>query len=142
MGYAAETLAEQATKLLSTCFACEIANILWGLSNIGFDQKEPVITISRRMLDSDVSASPKEAACVLYALATMGVTEDEIFSNLTSSMISQMDQVSAQALANTLYAYKTANKRPPRTLLDAWVTERLGIVGIQPVSFPMELNKT
>lgn len=129
--YAAETLAQQATKLLSTCFACEIANILWGLSNIGFDQKEPIITISRRMLDSDVSASPKEAACVLYALATMGVTEDEIFSNLTSSMIGQMDQVSAQALANTLYAYKTANKRPPRTLLDAWVTERLGIIGIQ-----------
>ena len=43
-------------------------------------------------------------------------------------MIEDIQDVNAQSIANTLWAFKAVRMRPPRELLDTWAIARLGIV--------------
>jgi hypothetical protein len=125
-------LASRVQKVLPDCFACETSNIIWGLSKTGFDDKDIMVGISRRMLDADVHASPEEAACVLYALGNAGIREDDVFEHLTDSMMSQVECVGAQAMANALWAHNVVGKLPPPALLQSWASDKLGLTGFLP----------
>lgn len=81
------------------------------------------------MLLYDVEALPEEAACVLYALANAEIREDEVFDHLTELLISQTQDVSAQAIANALWAHNVVGKLPPSELLQSWAFDKIGLVG-------------
>lgn len=130
-----QAFASRAKGVLADCQACETSNILWGLSKAGYNNEADMITISRSMLRSDVEALPQEAACVLYALANAEIREDEVFDHLTEVLISQTQDVSAQAIANALWAHNVVGKLPPSKLLQSWAFDKIGLVG-----FPEELD--
>ena len=139
---ATKVFATRAKAILSTCFACEASNIVWGLSKVGFDDADVMVSISRRMLDADIRASPEEAACVLYALGNAGIREDEVFEHLTDLMMTQVESVGAQAMANALWAHNVVGKLPPPALLQSWASDKLGLVGFLPLHPDYEWDST
>ena len=130
--------ATQANHVLQDCFACETSNIIWGLSKTRYDDEDVMISISRRMLDTDIHASPTEAACVLYALGNAGIREDEVFEHLTEIMMSQLEHVGAQAMSNVLWAHNMVGKLPPPKLLQSWASDKLGLTGFLPFNPDVE----
>ena len=50
-------------------------------------------------------------------------------------MIERIDEASAQAVANTLWAYRAVRMTPPKELSASWASEKLGIVSIDPECF-------
>ncbi|KAI2506771.1 hypothetical protein MHU86_7666 [Fragilaria crotonensis] len=139
---ATKAFATRAKVILPSCFACEASNIVWGLSKVGFDDDDVMVSISRRMLDADIHASPEEAACVLYALGNAGIREDEVFEHLTEIMMTQVESVGAQAMANALWAHNVVGKLPPPALLQSWASDKLGLVGFLPLLPDYEWDST
>jgi hypothetical protein len=139
---ATKAFATRAKAILPTCFACEASNIVWGLSKVGYDDDDVMVSISRRMLDADVRASAEEAACVLYALGNAGIREDEVFEHLTDIMMTQVESVGAQAMANALWAHNVVGKLPPPALLQSWASDKLGLVGFLPLLPDYEWDST
>jgi hypothetical protein len=91
------------------------------------------------MLASDIHAAPTEAACVLYSLGNVGIREDEVFEHLSEVMMSQMEDVGAQAMANALWAHNVVGKLPPSKLMQSWAADKLGLVGVQPFDPEFEM---
>ena len=114
----------------------EVANILWGLSRSGFEDDKTVYLLINRLLYLSQSSppqkpNPQEAANTMYALARMDIQDEELFSVLSKDILDQLEDASAQAIANTLWAHRAVQITPPRQLLDEWATQKLGLVAVQ-----------
>jgi hypothetical protein len=132
----APLFANRVKEILPDCWSCEVSNIVWGLSKIGYmDDNDTLLQIARRMMDEDMNPSPKETACVLYALGNAGIRDDTLFEHLTEAMMAKVEAVGAQAMANALWAHNVVGKLPPPALLRSWATKKLGLSGFS-VSFP------
>jgi hypothetical protein len=128
-----DVFAKRAKQVIGESGGCEIANIVWGLSKVGYHNKELLKKLSRRVLDADVQLSTKEAACVLFALGYADAREDDVFTHLGDVLMGQVDSVSAQAIANALWAHNQVGKLAPPKLLESWASSKLGLVGLQPI---------
>jgi hypothetical protein len=120
--------ADRAMDLVSEMNAVEISNILWGLSKTRYGAGALVDRLAVRISDGSVEVAPKEAAMALYALGRMRVGDEDVFQSLSEIMIEHIDETSAQGIANTLWAFRNVNLRPPPQLLNLWALQKLGLV--------------
>ena len=111
--------------------AVEISNILWGLSKTRYGAGALVDRLASRISDGSVEVTAKEAATALYALGRMRVADEEVFASLSKIMIDNIDETSAQGIANTLWAYRNVSLRPPPQLLNLWALQKLGLVSFE-----------
>ena len=123
--------------------AIEISNILWGLSRIGFNDHNEgnqdrceadsalILALSHRLAtDATLHTTPKAASTALYALGRLQLRDKQIFNQLSEIIISQIDNTSAQAVANALWAHKKVQLRPPKEMLNLWAIQKLGLSGL------------
>ena len=129
--YVMSCFADRAMDLVVDMNAVEISNILWGLSKTRYGAGALVDRLAGRISDGSVEVKPKEAATALYALGRMRVAEEEVFESLSKIMIENIDETSAQGIANTLWAYRNVNLRPPPQLLNLWALQKLGLVSFE-----------
>ena len=105
---------------------------MWGLGKFGFQHdKEMIRSLITRLVVETSQVSPKEAASTLYTLGRLNFRDEEAFEKLSRVLIDHIEDVSAQAIANTLWAYRAVELTPPTDLLNLWATQKLGLVGIQ-----------
>jgi hypothetical protein len=133
---AMDKFASRARSLSPKLTPQEVANILWGLSRSGFEDDRTVYLLTNRLLYLSQSLppqkpNPQEAANIMYALARMDIQDEEVFSVLSKDILDQLEDASAQAIANTLWAHRAVQISPPRQLLDEWATQKLGLVSVQ-----------
>lgn len=125
-------IASRAHTLSAELTSQEVANIVWALCKLQSQDYKVIFVLTRRFgLDSKLQPTPQEAANVLYALGRMNIRDEEVFRNLSSGMIRQINMASSQALTNAMWAHRAVHIVPPRLLLDSWATQRLGLVGVQ-----------
>lgn len=132
------SMANRAKEFAPQLSAIEISNILWGLGKLKFSKEsELVSTLTNRLTNVNAEASPllrvsaKTAATTLYALGTLRFCDEEVFNKLSGIILSQIQDASAQAIANALWAYEVVDLEPPNELLNSWAIQRLGLVGVE-----------
>ena len=119
----------------------EISNIFWGMSQVQFRDVRIIYALVQRtkvLIGTNHNVKSKEASSILYSLANLGFRDEQIFNSLANKIIEQIDSTSAQSVANTLYAFRTVQLRPPAIILDSWAKETLGIVPL--TDFVGDLN--
>ena len=127
-----EPIMHRAKDLAPTMNSVELSNVLWGLGKFGFQHdKEMIRSLITRLVVETSQVSPKEAASTLYTLGRLNFRDEEAFEKLSRVLIEHIEDVSAQAIANTLWAYRAVELTPPTDLLNLWATQKLGLVGIQ-----------
>lgn len=126
--------AKRASALVHCMNAVEISNVLWGFAKLDYSDNILVYRMALRLTDGDLLLSPKEAAMALYALGRLGIRDERIYATLSEVMIDKIEETSAQAVANTLWAYRNVNLRPPQDLLNFWAIQKLGWVNAFPSS--------
>ena len=129
--YVMSCFADRAMDLVADMNAVEISNILWGLSKTRYGAGALVDRLASRISDGSVEVTAKEAATALYALGRMRVADEEVFASLSKIMIDNIDETSAQGIANTLWAYRNVSLRPPPQLLNLWALQKLGLVSFE-----------
>jgi hypothetical protein len=81
--------------------SCDIANILWGLSKVGHNDREVISALTDRMMDLGPTA--QEAATVMFSLGRMEIQDEVVFSSMSTFMMEQLETASAQSVANALF---------------------------------------
>jgi hypothetical protein len=123
--------ANRTMEICSSMNSIEVSNILWGLSRIQYLDGKLLGSLSERLSDDDIRiSSPRVAASILFSLGRMRWKDEFLFQKLSGIMIDQIENVNAQSVANTLWAFRAVRMRPPRELLDTWAVTRLGIVPV------------
>jgi hypothetical protein len=126
--------AKRAEKHVDSMNAVEISNVLWGLAKVGYHDRKSLLisTLSNKLTTLDsMNVSLKAAATALYALGKMEIRDEYVFDKLSQIMISHIDDASAQAVANALWAHKRVQLRPPKEMLNLWAIQKLGVTGLQ-----------
>jgi hypothetical protein len=132
--YLVNPLASRAEDLVSKLKIQEVAMILWALSKLKIQEFRTVFVLTRRFLAEEgcLDAKPKEAASILCSLGRMDIRDEDVFRILSQSMLDQIGNASAQAVANVLWAHRAVHIAPPQSLLDSWASRKLGLVAVQP----------
>ena len=121
--------ANRTVEICSSMNSVEVSNILWGIARVQFRDGKLIGCLSDRLTADDIHiSSPRVAASILFSLGKLRWKDENLFRTLSRTMIDQIQDVNAQSIANTLWAFRAVRMRPPRELLDTWATDRLGIV--------------
>ena len=113
----------------------EATNILWSMGKLRLsDNVDLTLVLAKKLTRKSVHLSPKQAASALYALGRLNFGDKELFDDLSTGIIEQLDTTSAHAVANVLWAYRSVGLRPPQQLLNSWATEKLGLVTVQNIN--------
>ena len=114
----------------------EVANILLALSRIKSEEFKAIFDLTRRFASVDkmalTRASTQEAANIIYSLGRLNIRDEEVFNHLSSILMENIEETSAQAIANVLWAHRIVHIPPPRELLDRWTIKKLGLISVQP----------
>jgi hypothetical protein len=94
-------LAHRARQVSPDCTPCEVANMLWGLSKVGYNDQGVISALTDRMMDLDPTA--QEAAAVMFSLGRMEMRDEVVFSSMSNFMMEQLESASAQSIANALF---------------------------------------
>uniref|UniRef100_A0A7S4J412 RNA-editing substrate-binding complex 6 protein domain-containing protein n=1 Tax=Odontella aurita TaxID=265563 RepID=A0A7S4J412_9STRA len=124
--------AVRATIVSPACNAREIANILWGLSKLGFSDRNTIRVMTDRLTNTSAleHCTSQDAACVMYALGKMKIRDPNTFTILSTVIMERLNDASARAIANALWAHEAVNIVPPRAMLNLWANQYLEIVGL------------
>mmetsp|Transcript_28417 Transcript_28417/g.59530 ORF Transcript_28417/g.59530 Transcript_28417/m.59530 type:complete len:952 (+) Transcript_28417:98-2953(+) len=121
--------ANRTVEICSSMNSVEVSNVLWGLAKSEYSDGKLIGSLSERLAEDDFKiSSPRVAASILFSLGRLRWKDEILFRKLSSSMIDQIENVNAQSIANTLWAFRAVRMRPPRQLLDTWAVTRLGLV--------------
>jgi len=127
-----ELVAAFANRTLDICSSLnsvEISNVLWGIAKVQYKDGKLIAKLSERLARDDIPiSSPRVAASILFSLGRLRWKDEIVFRKLSTYMLDQIENVNAQSVANTLWAFRAVRMRPPRELLDTWAISRLGIV--------------
>lgn len=123
----------RAGELAGSMNSAEVSNTIWGLAKLRPESSDrPLVTrLVQRLTQDAVDVSATEASSIMYALARMRYRDEELFQTLSGVVIDKINDTTAQTIANTLWAHKTMDLRPPRKLIELWASQKLGIVGVQ-----------
>lgn len=130
-----EPLVDRVHMVATNLNVQERANLLWALSKLRSHDSKVIFLLTRPFanpsnVNNDGSChmtfiKPQEASNILYALGRMNIRDESVFRNLTDLILEQIDSVSAQTVANVLWAHRAVHLEPPRLLLDKWAGRRL-----------------
>eukprot|EP00536_Pseudo-nitzschia_multiseries_P000708 jgi/Psemu1/179506/e_gw1.9.40.1 len=123
--------ANRTLEICSSMNSVEVSNILWGLAKIQYTDGKLIGCLTERLTEDSTSIkSPRVAASILFSLGRLRWKDEILFRKLSRTMITQIENVNAQSIANTMWAFRAVRMRPPRELLDTWAITRLGIVPV------------
>lgn len=128
--YYLEELSREASRVASQCNSQEVANIVWGLSKVDYDDDpELICTLVRVITHSSLSkkCTSQEAANCIYALGRLGIRDQELFSALSSIIKTQIHDANSQAIANSLWGHDVVGLPAPPELLSVWARDTLGM---------------
>jgi len=121
--------ANRTIEISSSMNSIEVSNVLWGMAKVQFRDGKLIGSLSDRLAADDILIhSPRVAASILFSLGKLRWKDETVFRKLSKTMIDQIQDVNAQSVANTLWAFRAVRMRPPRELLDTWAITRLGLV--------------
>jgi hypothetical protein len=122
----------------------EVANTIWGLSKLGYDDSDLVQKLMDRVLDPEIrdTLRSQEAANILYALGKLNEYNEEVFDAMCAALMRNLNDATPQAIANALWAHETVGIDAPQGLFDSWAQKRLGIVGPLPGSVDFDFAMT
>jgi len=124
-------LANRTFEICSSMNPVEVSNILWGVVKIQYSDGKLIGCLTERLAEENTKiTSPRVAASILFSLGRLRWRDEVLFRKLSSAMIDDVENVNAQSIANTLWAFRAVRMRPPRELLDTWAITRLGIVPV------------
>jgi hypothetical protein len=125
--------ASRAKELVPVMNSVESSNVLWGLAKVRFKSRdsELVGALTDRLTSESLKVSPQEAASALYALGRLRFQDEQVYDRLSRIMINQINDASAQGIANALWAYRAVHLQPPKELLNLWATQKLGLVSAE-----------
>ncbi|KAL7467025.1 hypothetical protein ACHAXS_007295 [Conticribra weissflogii] len=136
-----DKMGEIALNIAPQCNSQEIANIVWGLSKVGFLEDDVISRLIRFITTSTKLTNEctcQEAANALYALGRLQIRDEDSFSSLSAIMLNRMQEATSQAIANALWAHEIVDLQPPRELLDCWAHENLGLIAAFGKGIPEE----
>ena len=110
--------------------AQEIANIVWGLSKIDYDNPEIITSLIQRISTSANLAeetTAQEASNMLYALGRLQLRNEEAFASLSTILKNSLHEANSQSIANALWAHEVVDIAAPPELLQLWAQDRLGL---------------
>jgi len=120
--------ANRTLEISSSLNSIHISNILWGMAKIQFMDGKLIGDLSNRLAADDIIiSSPKVASSILFSLGRLRWRDETLFRKLSKIMIDQIQNVNAQNVANTLWAFRAIRMTAPRELLDTWAVAQLGI---------------
>jgi hypothetical protein len=133
-----KVLAQRAKALNHRLSPREAAIILWSLGRISTSASPPdfdvVYLLTRRFAatnNDDIAAlTPQECAMVLQAMARLDVRDADLFQNLSSQILGQVDDASAQSIAVAMRSHRAVHLSPPAALLNRWASRRLGMTPV------------
>lgn len=110
----------------------EIANIIWGLSKVGFDNALSIKMFTKQLKNPSIlkTCTPQEASNVMYALALMNINDEDTFTLMNNVLMNQLNDATTQTIANALWAHEIVNLQPPQLLFNQWAKEKLEITGL------------
>jgi len=120
--------ANRAVGICSSMNSIEVSNILWGIVRVQYNDRKLIGSLSDRLTSNDIRISPRVAGSVLFSMGKLCWKDEYLFHKLSRTMIDQIQDVNAQSIANTLWAFRAIRLRAPHELLNIWAITRLGIV--------------
>ena len=121
--------ANRTIEISSSMNSVEVSNVLWGIAKVQFRDGKLVGSLSDRLAADDIIiSSPQVASSILFSLGRLQWKDETVYQKLTEIMIDQIQDVNAQSVANTLWAFSVVRLRPPQELLNTWALTRLGLV--------------
>jgi hypothetical protein len=121
--------ANRTIQISSSMNSAEVDNVLWGIAKVQYRDGKLIGSLSERLAADDIRiSSPRAASSILFSLGRLQWKDEIVFRKLSKTMIDHIQDVNAQSVANTLYAFRAVRIRPPRELLNSWAMIRLGIV--------------
>ncbi len=135
-----DEMGEIASCMHASLNAREIANTVWGLSKVDYQESEVISKIVRRIMSPHISkeCTAQEASMLLFALGKLQIREEEalvLFSSLSMILKRQLNDATSQSIFNALWAHEVVGIAPPPELLSTWAHDRLGM------NVSMQLNK-
>ena len=125
-------IAQRASEVAPMFNSHELSNILWSLGKLGYNNTAILKALLDPLICSpDATCSPQEAANVMFALGKLQMREVEIFDRMMEVLKMNMNEVTPQAMYNSLWAHESVGLEPPRGFFDVWAQKRLGL----PVDF-------
>ena len=128
-----DKMASIALSKAALCNSQEIANIVWGLSKVDYDNPKVVSELVQHITESESrkgECTPQEASNILYALGKLQICDDGAFGKLSSILMNQLQDASSQAIANALWAFDAVSLEPPIELMGTWAREKLGVASV------------
>ncbi|MGK3735947.1 MAG: hypothetical protein ACI90V_002788 [Bacillariaceae sp.] len=119
--------ANRVVDICSSMNSAEVSNVLWGIVRVRYKDRILIESLSDRLTTKDIRISPQEAASVLFSMGKLSWKDEHLFGKLSTIMIDQIQDVNAQSIANTLWAFQAIRIRAPRELLNIWAITRLGL---------------
>lgn len=119
--------ANRVVNICSSMNSVEVSNVLWGIVRVGYNDRELIRSLSDRLTTNDIRISPRVAASVLFSMGKLTWKDEHLFHKLSMIMIDQIQDVNAQSIANTLWAFQAIRIRAPSELLNIWAITRLGL---------------
>jgi hypothetical protein len=111
--------ANRAKVVAKQLTAEEIANIFWALSKVRSEEFGLIFVLMRRIShDASLALTAQEAANILYALGRLNIRDEDVFKILSNIILDQIEGISAQAIANVIWAHRVVFITPPQKLTD------------------------
>lgn len=110
----------------------ELANIIWGLSKVDFDDESLILTLSSCIRNENIvqQSTPQEAANVMYALGRMMIHDVQTFDAMNKVIMRNLDHATTQTIANALWAHDRLDLSPPQQLFDDWAKEKVDLTSL------------
>jgi hypothetical protein len=126
--------ANRTIEISSSMNSVEVSNVLWGIAKVQFRDGKLVGSLSDRLAADDIIiSSPQVASSILFSLGRLQWKDETVYQKLSKIMIDQIQDVNAQSVANTLWAFRVVRLSPPQELLNTWAITRLGLVPVNEI---------
>ena len=127
-----QPLFERINNIKHLMSAQETANCLWALSKIPKKAYQTIFHLTQHLRNKEVfnTLEPQEATAILYALGRLDIREEWLFGQLSQVILSNVENTSSPAIAHILWAHKRVHLKPPKEILNAWTSKKLGIIPV------------
>lgn len=123
--YFIDEMANVAYQMRDSLNAREVANIVWGLMRVDYDDSKLVQhVINSPVLCKDCSA--QDASTIMFVLGKLQIRDKRAFGVL-GKLLKDKPDATTQSITNALWAHEVLRIPPPPALLMSWASTRLNL---------------
>jgi len=127
--YLIDEMANIAHQMCTSLNAREVANIVWGLMRVEYDDSEVISKLAQRVINSPVlckDCTAQDASTIMFVLGKLQIRDKKAFAVL-SSVLKDKPDATTQSITNALWAHEVVRIPPPPALLMSWASTRLNL---------------